>query len=117
MAAPLASTPTSTLNPPPPPIRKYRVVVRGRGIVVRWLWFFRRRREFDVPCFVEAPGGDSAGQSALMLVHAELKSAEGTIRLPQLEVAEITELASFDNCQVPRGSFVFRRAVTDPSRE
>ena len=85
---------------------KFRVLVHGRGLVLRRFFLWRRRFGFYVTCFVEADGAAGAKQAALDIVRDDPKLILASLQPPTIDVDEVEEVSSFDGNPVSPSGFV-----------
>ena len=67
----------------------FKVLVHGRGLVVRHWWIFRRRYGFYVPRVVDAENPEQAAERAIESVRGEPRLALAAMRAPTLTVEEV----------------------------
>jgi len=70
-------------------MQTFRVLVRGRGLVVRRWYFLRRALDFYATRFVDADGPEAAGVRALETLRGEPRLALAALRAPSLTVEEV----------------------------
>ena len=99
-------------------MQTFRVVVHGRGMVVRRWLVFRRAVGFYATRFVEADSEAAAGARALSELRGEPRLVAAAIRAPTLTVEEVEAVAP----QAPRrrrraSSSIRRSRRTAPATE
>jgi hypothetical protein len=67
----------------------FKVLVHGRGLVVRRWWFFRRQYGFYVTRVVDADDANHAAERAIESVRGEPRLALAAMRAPTLTVDEV----------------------------
>src|SRR5688500_1438339 len=71
-------------------MQTFKVLIHGRGLVVRRWWIFRRHLGFYVTCFVAANDAEEAQERALESVRGEPRLALAALRAPTLAAEEVT---------------------------
>lgn len=67
----------------------FKVLVHGRGLVVRHWWIFRRRYGFYITRVVDAESAEQAAERAVESVRGEPRLALAAMRAPTLTVEEV----------------------------
>jgi hypothetical protein len=70
-------------------MQTFKVLVHGRGMVVRRWWLFRRHLGFYATRFVDAESVEQAGARALEALRGEPRLALAALRAPTLAVEEV----------------------------
>lgn len=70
-------------------MQTFRVLVHGRGMVIRRWYFWRRTLDCYATRFVEAEGPEAAGAQALKILRGEPRLAIAALHAPQLTVEEV----------------------------
>jgi hypothetical protein len=67
----------------------FKVLVHGRGLVVRHWWLFKRQLGFYATRFVVADTAEAAGAEAMEAIRGEPRLALAAIRAPTLVIEGI----------------------------
>ena len=87
-------------------MQTFRVLVHGRGLIVRRWWLFRRRLGFYATRIVAAASPEEARARALESVRGEPRLALAAIQAPTLAVDEI-EAVENSGAPTPTPGIVF----------
>jgi hypothetical protein len=87
-------------------MQTFRVLVRGRGMVIRRWFFFRRTLDLYATRFVEAEGPEAAGVGALEELRGEPRLAAAALRAPSLAIEEV-EVVEARASTLPQPGIVF----------
>ena len=70
-------------------VQTFKVLVHGRGLVVRSWWLFRRRLGFYATRIVDAESAEQAGARAVDTLRGEPRLVLAAVRVPTLAVEEV----------------------------
>src|SRR5688572_14608083 len=90
-------------------MQTFKVLVHGRGLVVRRWWLFRRRLGFYATRFVDADSAEQAGARALDTLRGEPRLVVAALRAPALAVEEVDPVEG-PAATWPEPGIVFYRA-------
>ena len=94
----------------------YKVLVHGRGLVVRHFWIFRRRYGFYVTRVVDAENPEQAAELAIESVRGEPRLVLAAMRAPTLTVEEVKPFEGPASAWQETG-IVFYPARSEPGAE
>ena len=87
-------------------MQTFRVLVHGRGMVIRRWYFLRRTLDLYATRFVEAEGPEAAGAGALNALRGEPGLAIAALRAPLLTIEEV-EAVEARASTLPQPGIVF----------